>query len=742
MRGIVGVVKLNNKPLPQNSHVLIEKMIDVMCYRGQAFRSIEVDTLVALGFQQFSTNGINNCYKILHNEDESISLVSSGEIFNYLSIKARLKKHLFTTSSNYEALIHLYEDNGNSFVESLDGMFSFALFDRKKSKVILARDPLGIKPLYYTYNNERLVFASEIKALFTYPDCPREFDWIAALKDPWMSGSIATNLNPPDSYFRDIHQLPAGFMLIVDLESGTIKIKRYWDFESKFNARLNITSEEFIEEYIGLLRGSVHKNLQGESEIGLLLSGGIDSVAIALFASKLEPEIHSFSLLSRSTLSNEDAIYAYECAGSLGIKNHQVIFDSERLVLTPNDWKNLLWLCETPYCGPDQIYKFALYKFAKQIQPDLKVMLTGLGSDEFNGGYSTMLAVDSDNWNSFNITLSEMVSGRLTHNMPNFLKSWAEVMPIIPFSTSFLSSYSSESNKDPYYEYVYTKYRDLQMYNCWNEDRVAAANGIENRAPFLDRRLVELCLSVPIHLRAELFWNKNILRNGLRGYLSDKFIDRQKVPFFYGKDVRYVFRMMLDLLREDHYSLIEEAFSVDNVLNILHKDSLIKNINICYEDPEHNNTEFILRIANMALLSKMVSESFDNFKHSDIIPQSLSELKLTRVREMDLEKMKKSFGNKSIELDKAKFLVPIYSEDYELVVPIGQAQTSNYIYIIFEGRIHYSISKEDNESWFNLILSIDGSTNLGDLIDKLEIDPEKIIDNLESAVDLGIIELV
>ncbi len=295
---------------------------------------------------------------------------------------------------------------------------------------------------------------------------------------------------------------------------------------------------------------------------GVFLSGGIDSVAVAYFASKHET-LHTFSVLSQSTLTNGDAPTAHAAAKAFGLPNHMVLFDWRTLDVSPSLWRTILWKVETPIAGAEQFYKYLLHTHARERVPGLKVMLLGSGSDEFNGGYSKAVfnSVKDPSWHTFELTLEAYERESLLQQSGAW-NAYANVRigehPLI--SQDFLAQLAHQRRYEtPWYGYRDMYRRLMQMYQLWHEDRTSAANGIEARVPFLDHRLVELTYGVPAALHQDLFWDKTILREALAGSISDQFCQRPKTPFFVGEDLRYTRRLLYNLLCADGQALLEEA---------------------------------------------------------------------------------------------------------------------------------------------------------------------------------------
>lgn len=249
-------------------------------------------------------------------------------------------------------------------------------------------------------------------------------------------------------------------------------------------------------------------------------------------------------------------------------------------------------------------------------------MLTGQGSDEFNGGYSRQLAPESEQgWPGLMASLAGMERGRLLDACPSWLVRWELQFSRPPISEAFLAACSGEHVYEYAWDaYVTTKYRDLQMYNCWHEDRTAAGNSIENRVPFLDHRLVEFVLTIPPRLHSQLFWDKRVLREAVRGLLPPDIAQRPKGPFFFGPDQRFTHRMMLRVLTQNDGALIEEAFSSGQAAEIIDRDAVAEAVETMANDPAPTNVEYLLRLVNMGLLDSMARGAAPGAERRDTTP--------------------------------------------------------------------------------------------------------------------------
>ncbi|KAF6627794.1 asparagine synthase (glutamine-hydrolyzing) [Paenibacillus sp. EKM208P] len=739
MCGIAGVVRLDGTSLSQNVDTILQNMAEEISYRGPDDEQFFIKGPLGFAFRRLSIVDINGGKQPLTNEDGTIVLIANGEIYNSTELRAKLSsRHQYKTNSDCEIILHLYEEKGIDLLQDLIGMYAFALWDSRKQKMFIARDRFGIKPLFFTANRERLVFASEIKSLMKYPDCPRSLDWNKALTDPWLSGYTATDLSDPSSFFEGIEHLPAGCAVEVDVKKGSWKQIRYWDLLANNNQSFaELSDQEIINYYANLLEDSVQKCLQSDVEIGLFLSGGIDSASIAAITSERQ-NIHTFSVLSQSTLTNEDAKYAHITAKYLGLPNHQVLFHWDENDFEPNHWRKLLWLCESPLCGPEQLYKFHLHRYARSVCPDLKVILTGQGSDEFNGGYSSVLAPAwENNWEGFTKNLNRLEMGRYMSNLPSKLFVWEEHFEQSPLSEKFILSKSSEVRRESSWEaYILTKFRDIQMYNCWLEDRIAAGNSIENRVPFLDHRIVEFALSIPSARRKGLFWDKKLLRSGIQNRLPSELYKRSKVPFFYGEDARFTLRMMLDLLLKQKSVLLEEAVASSKFSDFIDTDAFFSIAQQLSQDPEVTNMEYFLRIVNMGLLQHMVEQTNVKYEDSDnFIILSNHPIENWEKNEEEIH-LKLSKRREAIKLED----IPLFAPEVFLMQR-DDIQKDNHAYLVVDNHLTYALSEDEAGQWLRVLRKINGEQSLKEILSDLDITESEIRKFLEEAIDFGVITM-
>ena len=468
-------------------------------------------------------------------------------------------------------------------------------------------------------------------------------------------------------------------------------------------------------------------------EIGVFLSGGIDSIAVAALAAR-HVALHTFTVLGRSTLHNGDAEHAHRAATRLGLPNHQVVFDWQSTRFQPDHWKQLLWLCETPYTGPEQLYKFHLHRHARSVRPNLKVILTGQGSDEFNGGYSTLFAA-RPSWSSFLGGLAALERGGLVRDGAPHLRAWQDRFETELFDRRYLRARASApAFDDPWLNYQATKLHDLQVYNLWHEDRTAAGNAIEGRVPFLDHRLVELVMRIPAERRAALLWDKRILRGALSGELPAALCRRPKVPFFHGPDLRDTNRMMLRLLGARRGALLEEAFGDGGrAERVLQPGALRSILREASADPESVNADLVLRLVNMGLLDRMA-------RSMDVSPVAGDDVPVLEAAEIrswrdDAAGLAARFSSRrALAADSVLSMPPRVA----LVHADGAARES---YLLVDGKLEFVLDEESG-AWLRVLQRLDGKRTFRRALALARVREADVRRHAEEALEFGVLELV
>lgn len=372
MCGIVGIVALDGHPLDPRA---IEPMRDTLAHRGPDGAGSFVEGPVALGHRRLSIIDIAGGDQPMATQDGSIRCVFNGEIYNYIELRRALQASgcRFVTESDTETILHAYVRSGDRFVDDLRGMFAIALWDERGRRLVLARDRIGKKPLYYTVTATHVAFASELKALLRWPGLDDQVD-VGAIRDYLRF----TYVPAPRSILANVHKLLPGHRLIVDVERAATRVERYWRFDLDPGER---DPAGHADELRSLLEESVSLRLRSDVPVGALLSGGLDSSAVTVLAARaLQPNrLSTFSVAFPDPRFNE-AHFADLVASSVGTRH------TEQMALpsTPEVLHRVAWFLDEPFADSSAV---STYVLCERARTQLKVVLSGDGGDELFAGY-------------------------------------------------------------------------------------------------------------------------------------------------------------------------------------------------------------------------------------------------------------------------------------------------------------------------------------------------------------------
>jgi asparagine synthase (glutamine-hydrolysing) len=553
MCAICGIVNFN--AADSVDRVVIEKMTQALAHRGPDDHGYFVEGRVGLGHRRLSIIDLSGGQQPIFNEDESVAIIFNGEIYNYRDLAAGLASagHTFKTRSDTETILHAYEEYGEDCVQHLRGMFGFAIWDRRARRLLLARDRLGVKPVYYYRDGRFLAFASEIKALLEIPSVPREVD--PAALDLYLSLRYVPG---PRTMFKNIFRLPPGHILVVD-DTG-VRIKKYWDID--YAAAESHSPKYLLERFCDLLDESVRMRLISEVPLGVFLSGGLDSSAILAQMSKVAggERIKTFSVGYEASDAKEEEAnefeYARLAANAFAAEHHEYRLTAKEFEDSAPD---LVWHLDEPLADPSAI---PLYFISKLAREHITVVLSGEGADEILGGYGIyrrMLALDQIYRRSPAGLLAPWVA-RLTPS--EALRHYVRMsgQPLEARYRGVSRGFSAEGKlrlvgedrvkeSERQLQCVFGDYFNAvpkasplnrMLYvdaKVWlpddlliKADKMTMATGLELRVPFLDHKLVEFSATLPDDRKLN-GTGKAILRQAMRGVLPDAIIDRPKKGF-------------------------------------------------------------------------------------------------------------------------------------------------------------------------------------------------------------------
>lgn len=513
---------------------------------------------VGLGHRRLSIIDLAGGRQPMANEEETIWVVFNGEIYNYPSLRRRLEGagHRFRTQSDTETILHLYETEGLDCFRHLKGMFALAIWDRPRRRLLLARDRLGQKPLHYRWENRRLLFASELKALLEIPGLPRQID--PAALDAYMTYQYVPH---PQSIFRGFRKLPPASYAVY--EKGRLDVRQYW--KPDFSRERPQSIDDACEQLRKLLNDSVEMRMQSDVPLGAFLSGGVDSSLIAALMTQMQEEpVRTFSI-GFGVKEYDETAHAQHVADCLGTEHQTFQVDSDAVAILPQ----LAWHFDEPFADSSALPTWYLSQKTKQ---EVSVALTGDGSDELFAGYPRYQAValsakidhlpmpsllrsglwkllpDSVRQKSMRRRARKFGSALAMSPRRRYLEwisifneqqraaiytdDFLESMPNTDPATFMDDAWRSVGGRDPVTTASLT---DLVTYlPCdlmTKVDIASMAHGLECRQPFLDHRLVEWAASLPIQYKRHRCSTKWILRKTFGPMLPDAIWRRRKMGF-------------------------------------------------------------------------------------------------------------------------------------------------------------------------------------------------------------------
>ncbi len=541
MCGICGIMDMTLKKRVTSG--IIRNMMSRLAHRGPDFSDYYEDKNVALGFTRLSIIDIEGGNQPIFNEDKSLVLICNGEIFNYLELSKSLKSkgHQFKTKTDVEVILHLYEEFGIRLLEHLNGQFAFAIYDLKNKKMVCARDEFGIIPFYYTEAEGQFIFASEIKSILEYPIVEKQLDLNGLdhiFSFPGLIGS--------QTMFKNINNLENGHYLIIN-DKGIAK-KQYWDLSyPKENDYKYLNDEnKYLEQLNELFTSSIKLRMRSDVSLGCYLSGGLDSSFILSKMVECEPDnsIHTFSIGFEEAEKCESKFQKLVSSTFNTIhKEHQFYFDdiSDRL-------DKVIYHSEHPIKETYNTASFALSQLARN--NNIKVILCGEGADEWFAGYPgykfdkfRLLSQNHMKSSSSKLAdIKEMLWGNREIDFETGLFEYLQIKDEL-----FIDDLSSQLNNihEPLIEidkiagrdilhqrsYLDFKLRLVNHLVADHGDRMAYANSVEVRYPFLDKKLVNFISQLPPSLKLFNFNEKYLLKKLASNYIPKTIIEREKFAF-------------------------------------------------------------------------------------------------------------------------------------------------------------------------------------------------------------------
>ena len=525
MCGIAGLYNLSGAPAQASR---VPAMCDLIRHRGPDDSGLWSDGPVALGHRRLSIIDLSSRgHNPMPNEDETVWLTFNGEIYNYKELRAGLRQrgHTFRSETDTEVIIHLYEEKGPECIADLNGMFAFALWDKPRRRLLLARDRFGIKPLYFTVLGRTLAFASEVKAFLALPDFK-----VAA--DPFALAEHFTFQNTFGSrtLFEGVQLLPAGHYLVS--EASDVNIRQYWRLQ--FEPETGLTLDEWTHLLREHFEAAVKRQLMSDVPLGTYLSGGMDTGAISAVATRRIPDMHTFtcgfdlpeggSHLEQYFDERNDS---HRLAGHLGTVHHELELGPEAMAPA---LPHVVWHLDEPRVG----ISYQVYYTAEMIRRYVTVVLSGVGGDELFAGYpwryEPVLGLSAAN---FEAEYYKVWIRFLTDEEKQSLFTTEVNKALGDFSTfdSFRSALAGAEEYDPLHRALYFDFNTFLGGLLIVDDKLAMAHSVEGRVPFLDNDLVDLVARIPSEFKLSKGQSKAVLKRAMKGLLPDETLERRKQGF-------------------------------------------------------------------------------------------------------------------------------------------------------------------------------------------------------------------
>ena len=559
MCGIAGIFDLRGGPVEETE---VRNMCQAIVHRGPDEGGVHLAPSLGLGMRRLRVLDLTGGSQPVRNEDASVWVIFNGEIYNFRELRRDLTAagHVFYTRTDTEVIAHLYEEYGAHCVDHLRGMFAFALWDERRRQLLIARDRLGVKPLYWTELGGRLVFASELKAILQLPEVDRRINFGSL-------DHLFTFLTTParESIIEGVHKLEPGHVLVASAESG-IRVSRYW--APRFEPDHGKPEKHFVDGVRGLLEESVRLRLVSDVPLGAFLSGGVDSSAVvATMAGLMDQPVKTFSIGFAESDFNE-LHHARLVAERFGTDHHELVVEPSAVEIV----EDIAWHLDEPFGDSSAIPTYLVSKMAAE---HVTVVLSGDGGDEVFAGYEKY-------W----------IEGREREALPDIaraaLRALGRVLPdgmrgrnfvhhhgltaaerYLDGSTLFRDrqkrrlfrpdAYARLAAGDPLRQEALAMLRrgghwlsELQQLDLERSlpldiltkvDRMSMAHALESREPLLDHKLVEFAGTIPPDLHLKPGSGKHVFKEAMRGRLPDAVIDRRKQGF--GVPLKHWFRGQL-----------------------------------------------------------------------------------------------------------------------------------------------------------------------------------------------------
>ena len=648
MCGIVGFVNAGRIRSSLNSKETMNRMLNRIIHRGPDEMGLYLTDQCCMGSVRLSIIDLSGGQQPLCNEDGNLWIAYNGEVFNYPELREDLIKrgHRLKTNCDTEVVLHMYEEFGKDCLSKLNGQFAFSIWDEKRQSLFMARDRTGIRPLFYSQFDNHFIYASELKSLLEFPSFRPSLN-IKGLKQILTFWTTLT----PETVFNNVFEVPPGHYLIY--ESGKLTIKSYWELSFNRQERFAGTIEEAGEEFSSLFKDAIRLRLRSDVQVAAYLSGGLDSSVTTSYINMVQPEALNTFAIGFQEKDFDESIYQKEVARYFNTRHASVTCNNLDI---PELLEKAVWHAETPLLRTSPIPMMKLSQLVHE--NGIKVVITGEGADENLGGYNVFKeAIIRQFWAKepdsrlrplllrklypyipqlrnappgmlkmfFGYQLEKTDSpvyshllrwknstgllGHLSANLKDELKDYDPVKEYADLVNNKLSDYTS-LNKAQYIES--TIFMSGYLLSSQG-DRVAMANSVEGRYPFLDHRIIEFCASLPDDYKIKGLNEKYLLKKLMKGRLPDSVVSRHKQA--YRAPVANAFKVANNGL-VDHY-LDEIEILKNGVFDSTTVGRLVSKL---------KNGNLISEVDNMALIGLLSTQILINQFINDYQPLTQSSI--------------------------------------------------------------------------------------------------------------------
>ena len=552
-------------------------MTETLYHRGPDEDGYYQDKNISFGMRRLKIIDLETGHQPIFNENKSICIIMNGEIYNFPALKKQLQKkgHRFYTKTDSEVIPHLYEEYGENFIHLLNGMFTIALWDKRKKKLFLIRDRIGIKPLYYTILNKGIIFGSELKCIISHPKISKKID-IDALADFLTFQYVPA----PNTIFKHIKKLKPGHYLRINGDS--IKEIKYWEIE--FQNDFSLNENEIIEELEFLIKDAVKKRLISDVPLGTFLSGGLDSSLVSAMMHRLSNEkIKTFTIGFEGFEHYDERPFAKQVANLVNSEHHEFLVSSDMIPMM----EDIVWYLDEPIADPAALPTYLISKLARKY---VEVALTGEGGDENFAGYPryilSLLADRLHHTEALDMPFINKISPHLSYYPRRLLTSQKNAIERnVDWTAGFTQEEVKHLLKSNFSHNIYDRRRIYEEKDALSSlvktdlktwlvddilmkvDRMSMAHSLEARVPLLDHRIVEFIAKVPSHLKIKGFNTKYILKKIAEKYLPKNIIYRKKHAFLL--PLKFWFKKNAILTQMKNENIISNYLSQEMILQTI-----------------------------------------------------------------------------------------------------------------------------------------------------------------------------